>query len=91
LARLRAELAALQEDYLPAFRRELATLLASKFEFIEGTLHERQEGLRKGLADREDQEHVTTKKSFLLVAGLVGLSIAAQILFHLMQTPGAGK
>jgi len=91
LTRLRAELAAVQEDHLPAFRRELASLLTSKFEFIENTLHERQEGLREGLADREDRERAATKKSVLLVAGLIGLSIAAQILFHLMQTPGAGK
>jgi hypothetical protein len=91
LARLRTELSGLQDEHLPSFRRELSSLLASKFEFIENTLHERQGVQHEELAEREEQDRAASKKNLRLVIGLIGLSIAAQILFHLMQTPGVGK
>jgi hypothetical protein len=91
LARLRTELSGLQDEHLPSFRRELSSLLASKFEFIENTLHERQGVQHKELTEREEQDRAASKKNLRLVIGLIGLSIAAQILFHLMQTPGVGK
>lgn len=91
LGTLKSELASFQDEHLPNFRREVSTLLASKFEFVESTLHERQEALRKELAERQEIERAASRKNFLIVAGLVALSILAQIVFHFSQTPGAGK
>jgi translation initiation factor 2B subunit (eIF-2B alpha/beta/delta family) len=87
---LKAELIAVKEDHLPAFRREVTAMLASKFEFIESTLHERQEALRKEITDRLNEDREASKKPVMILSGLVALSLLLQIVFHFMKTPGAG-
>jgi translation initiation factor 2B subunit (eIF-2B alpha/beta/delta family) len=88
---LKSELMALKDEHLPSFRREVTAMLASKFEFIETTLHERQDTLRKEISDRLDNDRAESKKIFMIIAGLAGVSILLQIIFHFMKTPGAGQ
>jgi hypothetical protein len=87
----RASVNALSEDLLPAFRREMVTLIGSKLEFIERTLAERQEALRKDIAQELERERAANRKTQLIVTGLLALGLLMQLIFHFSRTPGVGK
>ncbi|MBU0507472.1 hypothetical protein KKH27_01365 [bacterium] len=87
---VKSEQSALQNEDLPTFRREVSQLVTSKLEFIENTLHERQESLRKEMDQAIERSRLSGRKTFLIVAALVGLSILLQIAFHFASTPGTG-
>ncbi|RPH95877.1 hypothetical protein EHM69_02985 [candidate division KSB1 bacterium] len=91
LSQLKADVSALHNEHLPSFRRELSTLLTSKFEFIENTLHERQETLRKEMEERQDADRAVSKKNFMILAALIAVSILVQVVLQLTRTPGAGR
>jgi hypothetical protein len=90
MAQLKSALRAVTEENLPAVRRELNALLASKFEFIENTLRDRQDALRKEIMDHLSTGRNAHMKTHWILAGAVGLSILLQLVFHFAKTPGAG-
>ncbi|MFZ5433031.1 MAG: hypothetical protein ACOZB3_04575 [Calditrichota bacterium] len=90
LREIKAEQASLQNEDLPNFRREVSSLVTSKLEFIENTLHERQESLQKEINEALERGQAANKKTFMIVAALVGLSIVLQLIFHFATKPGVG-
>ena len=85
---IKYEQGAMQSEDLPGFRREVSQLVTSKLEFIENTLHERQESVSKEIHFALDRGHTANKKTFTTVAILVGLSIVLQLVMHFLSTPG---
>lgn len=90
LAALRRELEALQREDLPNSRRELSAMLTSKFELIERTLQERQDGLRKEMLDAAARGRRAGLRAALVIAALVALSIALQLFAGLGGSGGIG-
>jgi hypothetical protein len=90
LGNLKSNLRMVIDENLPAFRRELNALVTSKFEFMETTLVERQEGLRKEIFDQLSTGRAAHTRTHLIIAGMIGLSILFQLLFHFARTPGVG-
>jgi hypothetical protein len=82
---LSSSLTSLTDDQMPNFRRDLATLLTSKFEFIENTLQQRQDNVRKEIFDRLDRDKEATKKAITTVTVLAALSVAVQVIFHFVR------
>ena len=87
---VKTEQAAFQSEGLPSFRREISQLMTSKLEFIESTLHERQEALQKAMEQAIERHRDAGKKTFRMVGLLIFASMALQILFYLLSTPGGG-
>ncbi len=77
-----AELEKLQRNDLPAFRRDVLQLVQSKFEFIESTQAERQIASRAELSLKLDQQQELNRKSFKLLATLVGAGVLLQIVLN---------
>lgn len=90
MVHMKANLRAVTDENLPAFRRELNALLATKFEFIETTLRDRQEAVRKDMSDQVSKGRNAHTQMHWVLAGLVGLSILLQLVFHFARTPGVG-
>lgn len=90
LETVKTEQAAFQNEGLPNFRREVSQLMASKLEFIESTLRERQESLQKAMEQAIERQRVAGKKTFRMVGILIFLSIALQFLLYFLSTPGGG-
>ncbi|MDD5088435.1 MAG: hypothetical protein PHI18_06530 [bacterium] len=90
LETVKNEQASFQNEGLPGFRRELSQLMASKLEFIESTLHERQESLQKAMQQAIERQRASGAKTFRMVGLLIFASMALQILFYLLSTPGGG-
>ncbi|MBI5060090.1 hypothetical protein HZB60_09970 [candidate division KSB1 bacterium] len=89
--RVATELKALQAEELPAFRRELASLLASKFEFMENTLNERGQTLRNEMNQSLAEQKLENHKVFTMLALLAALGIAVQFALRWLPLTGAGK
>jgi len=85
---VRSELKALQQEDLPAFRREFATLLTTKFDMMEVTVRERQEALRTEIFYRMDGEKRTNTRVYFLLGLLALLATAVQIGTHVLNHPG---
>jgi len=85
---VRTELKALHQDDLPAFRREFATLLTTKFDLMETTVRERQEALRTEIFYRMDHEKRNNNRVYLLLGLLALLATAIQIGGHVLNHPG---
>ncbi len=88
---VQSQLKSLADDGLPGLRRDLIGLISGKFEFIEGTLQERQDTLRRELFARYDAERKVQQRISLSLAVLLALSVGLQIFFHVARTPGVGQ
>lgn len=79
LADVRSDLKALLQEDLPAFRREFATLLSTKFDMMEATTRDRQDALRSEIDQRLDSDQKYYNRIFILLGLLTVLGIAVQI------------
>jgi len=78
-------LEALKEQDLPAFRREFATLLSTKFDLMETSVREKQDTLRSELFQRLERERRTNNRIYLLLGLLAVLAVTVQVSTYVLS------
>ncbi len=81
-----SELRSLQSESLPAFKRELTSQLATKFDFMETTTSEREQALRNEIMQRFELNRKQSNKIYLLIGLLCTLGLSLQFCFHVLST-----
>jgi hypothetical protein len=89
IADVKADIASFSKEDLPTFRRDISALLTSKFEGIEQTLSARENDLRKEMMDQITESQAASKKTVMIVAALVGLSMVLQLVLRLAHSGAA--
>ncbi len=85
ISQAQASLEALKEQDLPAFRREFATLLSTKFDLMETSVRERQEALRGEILQRLEHERQRNGRVYLLLGLLATLAVAVQVSVYFLN------
>ena len=82
---VQSELKSVQEEDLPAFRREFATLLSTKFDLMETSVRDRQQALKSEIFTRMDDERHSRNRVYLLLGLLAVLAVTVQVSAYLLN------
>lgn len=85
LSQTQTSLDALKEQDLPAFRREFATLLSTKFDLMETSVRDRQEAMRGELLQRLERDRRRNSRVYLLLGLLATLAVAVQVSLYFLN------
>ena len=85
LTEIKDEIKTVQEEDLPTFRREFATLLSTKFDLMENSVRDRQDALRCEIVHRMEQEKRHNSRVYLLLGLLAVLAVSVQISLYFLN------
>ncbi len=85
LSQAQTSLDALKEQDLPAFRREFATLLSTKFDLMETSVRDRQEAMRGEILQRLEHDRRWSSRVYLLLGLLATLAVAVEVSLYFLN------